>query len=216
MTVQDHRRVPATLFWVRIAALKPFLELVSKFIEISTKFTDQYPNRKLFRNLKTHQRTNKNYSLSFIILQKYIHPAWRNPFIKPWLRAKMENPSPPRRFWHARIRNDLYIPEKALASSPVLSWKINVWMEIWISIVKYVLTGRQARPVPTAFQNNQWERNCLPPPPPYPDSFKMSSASSRALSSISNVHPYTDREEQLSIHHCSVISKVLDIGSQVE
>jgi hypothetical protein len=65
-----------------------------------------------------------------------------------------------------QTRNDLYIPEKALASSPVFSWKINVWMEIWISVVKYVLTGRQERPVPTAFQNNQWEWTCLPPPLP--------------------------------------------------
>ena len=68
MTVQDHRRVPASLFWVRIAALGPFLELVSKFIEISTKFTDQYPNRKLFRNFENPSAHKQNYSLSFIVL----------------------------------------------------------------------------------------------------------------------------------------------------
>ncbi len=74
MTVQDHRRVPASLFWVRIAALEPFLELVSKFIEISTKFKDQYPNRNLFRNFENPSAHKQKLLIKFYSPSK-IHPS---------------------------------------------------------------------------------------------------------------------------------------------
>ncbi len=54
--------------------------------------------------------------------------------------------------------NDLYISGKALASGPVLLWK----MERWISIVKYVPAGQARKGLPSALQIDQWEQTCLP------------------------------------------------------